>query len=311
MRDEILPDGEPDDPSPLDRRLQAIDAVPIPDDLMGRCLATIPDSDQHPLSRRRRLSGWKARVAAVAAAVLLIGAIGLIARPRHADAAQLLKTVEWAWTKVPTSHSVVLIHRAGGTRREETWFVRDKGRRQEVRREHELIAVFVRNSRWDFRWDVRGRIVAAWSTVLATEHRGTEADGLVQDREALLRWAETNRAEIHVEPDTIDGRRARKILLRWPGPPDGGVMPRAETIWFDPDSLRPVKRLVEFDDGQSIETRIDYPAPEAIAEDLFAFRPPPDAVIEINDPDLGRQVYSEAQRRPVDTAPRIQKGGER
>ncbi len=204
----------------------------------------------------------------------------------------------------------MLTRRAGGTRREETWFVRDKGRREEVRNKDELIAVFVRNRRWDFRWDVRGRIVAAWSTDLATGHHNPEADGLVQDSEALLRWAESNRAEIRVEPDTIEGRRARKIVLRWPGPPNGGAVPRAETIWFDPESLRPVKRLVEFDDGQSIETRIDYPAPDAVADDLFTFRPPPDVVIEINDPDLGRQVYSEAQRRPADPAPRIQKGGE-
>lgn len=88
-------------------------------------------------------------------------------------------------------------------------------------------------------------------------------------------------------------------------------MPRAETIWFDPDSLRPVKRLVDFDDGQSIETRIDYPAPEAVADDLFAFRPPRDVLIEINDPDLGRQVYSEGQQRATDLNPSTQSGGER
>ena len=273
--------------------------------------AAIPDSDRSETTRHRLLTGWKARVAAAAAAVFLIGAIGLGARPRPADAAQLLKAVESAWTKVPTSHSVTRMKLSGETRREETWFVRDKGRRQEVRDRDDLIAVFVRNRRWDFRWDVRGRIVAAWSTELKTDHASPEADGLVQDSEALLRWAEANRAEIRVEPDTIAGRRARKIVLRWPGPPTGGAVPRAETIWFDPDSLRQVKRLVEFDDGRSIETRIDYPSPDAVAEDLFTFRPPPDVVIEINDPDLGRQVYSEARRRPAEPDPRVQEGGER
>ena len=122
--------------------------------------------------------------------------------------------------------------------------------------------MFVRNRRWDFRWDVRGRIVAAWSTELATGHPRPEAGWTRGKQRGMLRWAEEHRAEIRVEPDTIDGRRARKIVLRWPGPPNGGAMPRAETIWFDPDSLRPVKRLVEFDDGQSIETRIDYPRPK-------------------------------------------------
>jgi hypothetical protein len=32
-----------------------------------------------------------------------------------------------------------------------------------------------------------------------------------------------------------------------------------------------------------------------VPDDLFAFRPPPDLTIEINDPDLGRQVYSDAR----------------
>jgi hypothetical protein len=290
MCDERLPDDESGDPSPLDRRLREIDSGPVPDDLLDRCLATIPGSASFG---HKRLAGWRTKITAAAAAVLLIGAIGLLARPRHANAASLLKAVEAAWTKVPSSHSVMLMRQANGIRREETWFVRDKGRREEVRNNHELIAVFVRNRRWDFRWDVRGRIVAAWSTELATGHRLPENEGLVQGSEALLRWAEEHHAEIRVEPDTIDGRRARKIALRWPGPPNGGAVPRAETIWFDPDSLRPVKRLVEFDDGQSIETRIDYPAPEAVADDLFAFRPPADVLIEINDPDLARQIYSE------------------
>ena len=126
-----------------------------------------------------------------------------------------------------------------------------------MRHDHELVAVFVQNRRWDFRWDVAGCVVAAWSTELDTGHPGQDHDGLVMNSEELLRWAEGHRAEIRAEQDTIDGRRARKIVLRWPGPPGGAMVLRAETIWFDPDSLRPVKRLVEFDDGQSIETRID------------------------------------------------------
>ena len=311
MRDDRLWDHDRADPDPLDRRLRAVDARPVPVDLLDRCLSTIPDSDRSEATRHRFLSGWRGKASAAAAAVLLIGAIGLVARPRHADAAELLRAVETAWTKVPTSHSVTRMKLSGEARREETWFVRDKGRRQEVRDRDELIAVFVRNRRWDFRWDVRGRIVAAWSTDLTTGHASPEADGLVQDSEALLRWAEANRAEIRVEPDMIGGRKSRKIVLRWPGPPDGGIMTRTETIWFDPDSLRPVKRLAEFDDGRSIETRIDYPAPEAVADDLFSFRAPADVVIEINDPDLGRQVYSEGQRRTADPAPRVEKGEQR
>ncbi len=162
MRDETFSDDDSADPTPLDRRLRAIASGPIPDDLRDRCLATIPDPEGHFSLGQKRPARWRARLTAAAAAVLLIGAIGLLARPRHADAANLLKAVEAAWTKVPASHSVLLIRRSGDMRREETWFVRDKGRREEVRNDHELTAVFVRNRRWDFRWDVRGRIVAAW-----------------------------------------------------------------------------------------------------------------------------------------------------
>jgi hypothetical protein len=39
--------------------------------------------------------------------------------------------------------------------------------------------------------------------------------------------------------------------------------------------------------------QMDYPAPDGVPDDLFAFRPPADVTIEINDPDLGRQVYSD------------------
>ena len=259
---------------------------------------------------RRPWAGWKARLTTAAAAVLLIGAVGLIARPRNADAAELLKAVETAWTKVPAFHAVNLERGPRGPRRQEIWFVRDKGRRQEVRGNDELIAVSVRNQRWDFRWNVKQRMVAAWSTELKTGH-SPESEGLMQDSEAMLRWAEANRAEIRVESDTLDGRRTRKLLLRWPGPATAGPLPRSETIWFDPDSLLPLKRLVECDNGQTFEVRIDYPAPKAVADDLFTFRAPPDTVIEINDPDLGRQVYSEAQRRPADPTPPVQKEGER
>jgi hypothetical protein len=140
--------------------------------------------------------------------------------------------------------------------------------------------------------------VAAWSTELEAVHTGAgPQNGVVLDGDAMVRWAESHRAEVRVEPETLGGRRLRKITLNWPGPTSGASFPRGETIWFDADSLRPVRQKVELDDGLSIETRTDYPAPESVPEDLFAFRPPADVTIEINDPDLGRQVYSEARTR--------------
>jgi hypothetical protein len=71
------------------------------------------------------------------------------------------------------------------------------------------------------------------------------------------------------------------------------VQPQIDTIWFDPDSLRPVRQRSESWEGQVIDARIDYPRPEGVPDDLLAFRPPSDVMLEINDPDLGRQVYSD------------------
>jgi hypothetical protein len=310
MRDEIFPDAGASGPSALDRRLHAIDTGPIPDDLLARCLATIPASDRAPAIGPRRPAGWRLRATA-AAAVLLIGAAAFMARPRTADAALLLKAVGRTWTEVPASHCVQWVQGPEGTRREETWFVRDKGQRKEVRVQDELIGVVVRNRRWEFRWDLPGRIVAAWSTELATGHSRYGQAGLVPDSQAMVRWAEAHRAEIRVEAVTVEGRAARKIALRWPGPAGEGSLPRTETIWIDPDSLRPVKLRMHYDDGRSIETRIDYPAVEAVAADLFAFRPPPDVVLEINDPDLGRQIYSEGRAPRVGPDTHDPRGGQR
>ena len=233
-------------------------------------------------------------MAVAAAAVLLIGVTMMVVRPRPADAASLLEDVHRAEIKVAASHTIQVIRGPDGSRREETWYVRDRGRRQEIRVDDQPTAIVVRNKRWEFRWDLPGRLVAAWSTEMNTGHRGPNAsDGRVLDGDEMVRWAESHRAEVRVNSDTIGGRKLRKITLNWPGPASGGFLPRGETIWFEPDSLRPVKHRIEYDDGRSIEIQTDYPAPESVPDDLFAFRPPPDVTIEINDPDLGRQVYSE------------------
>lgn len=292
MRDETNPGGVPP-PATLENRLRALPEETVPDDLLGRCLAT---------TRRLRFSTsarWPLRVAA-ALLVFLASAI-VVVRTRPVDAAEMLKSVKAAWTKVDASHQVFRMKSPEGTRTEETWFVRNKGQRKEVRSSDELIGVVVDNGRWEFRWDVRGKLVAAWSTSLADLLHPPRASGLVLDREGFVKWAETHRGTIHIENDTLAGRPARKVVVKWPVPEGGGPAEPASTVWFDPDSLLPLKQRSETMDGIAIETTIDYPAPGAVKEDLFQFTMPRDVVLEINDPDLGRQVYSEGQ----------QKGGER
>ncbi len=301
MRVERDPDPGGRDSTSLEERLQTMGTQPTPDDLLDRCLATVPElPGDHVVSTeaspRRRWSAWTPRMAAAAAAVLMIGVVAIVARPRAADAASLLQEVQKAEILVPASHTVWIMRGPDGSRREEIWYARDRGRRTEIRLDDRPSATVVRTRRWEFRWDIGDRLVAAWSTEINAGHRGpNDSGGRVFNGEEMIRWAEKHRAEVHAEAGTLDGRKLRKITLRWPGPDSSGTFPRDETIWFEPDTLRPVRHDIRYDDGRTLETRTDYPEPAALADDLFTFRPPPDVTIEINDPDLGRQVYSEGR----------------
>jgi hypothetical protein len=296
MRDEYDPDNAAPEPTPMERRLHAIDPPPVPDDLLDRCLATVPDAGSSPAPARRRPAGWRVRVAAAAATVLVIDSVAMLARPRSADAASLLQAVQTAGINVDASHTVMILKGPEDSRREETWYVRDRGLRQEIRIDDKPTAVVIRNKRWEFHWDLPGRLVAAWSTEINHGRPGpNDSGGIVQNGEEMARWAASHRAEVEIASDTVAGRKLRKITLKWPGPPSGGFLPRDQTIWFEPDSLRPVKHVIAYDDGRTIEYQTDYPAGAGVPDDLFAFRPPPDVTIEINDPDLGRQVYSDAR----------------
>lgn len=288
MRDETKPSGAPP-PATLDDLLHALPAEPVPDDLLGRCLATTRGS------RRPSPAVWALRAAA--AVLVVVGSALLFVRTRPVDAAEMLKSVSVAWTKVEVSHQVFRIISPDGVRTEEAWFVRGKGRRRETRSGEELVGVVVNNGRWEFRWDLRGKLVAAWSTDVVAARRPPQEAGLVLDRAGFLSWAESHRAEIRIENDTIAGRPARKVVLRWPGSTDPGSAGLTETVWFDPESLRPLRQRGESVDGRVFETTIDYPAPDTVQDDLFRFSVPRDVVLEINDPDLGRQVYSEGVSR--------------
>ena len=303
---------EPDQCDPaltgLEQRIRSLDQLPVPDDLLARCLATIPGKEPRSARRIRRFSSWRGRTAvAAAAAVLVLGAVGVFLRPRDAAAAHFLQTVRSTWTEVPACHRVVVMKGPGPARTVETWFVRGKGGRQEVRSSDHLIGVVVNNGRWEFHWDVPARLVAAWSASLIGKRSVFESAGLVDDSKAMLRWAEQHRAEIHEESATLDGRKTKKATLRWPGP--GGVEdhPQVDTVWFDPETLHPLRQLSEQWDGRVTDSRIDYPSPNDVPEDLLAFHPPRDVTLEINDPDLGRQVYSDA-RQSADNTERQTKG---
>jgi hypothetical protein len=190
----------------------------------------------------------------------------------------------------------------------ETWYVRGKGGRQETRSAQGLTGVVVNNRRWEFRWDVPGRMIAAWSVDLLGNRSAFERAGLVQNSEELLRWAESHKAEITSEADNLGGRKVRKVALRWPGPGGAGSHPQIDTIWFEPDSLRPVKQRSELWDGGVTEARFDYPEPENVPPERLTIQPPAEVTLEINDPDLGRQVYSEPRASRNDATVQPSKG---
>jgi hypothetical protein len=226
--------------------------------------------------------------------VVLIGVLGVLVRPRNATAASFLQAVRATWTEVPACHSVVVQQWPRRSFTVETWYVRGKGGRQETRSGDARLGVVVNNGRWEFRWDVPGRLVAAWSVSLIGQRSEFARTRLVQNSESLLSWAEAHRADIQIEPDTVQGRTLRKVTLRWPGPGGANSAPQVDTVWFDPDSLRPIRQRSEMPEGGVTDATFDYPAPENVPADLLTFQPPRDATLEINDPDLGRQVYSDA-----------------
>src|SRR5262249_3139328 len=145
-------------------------------------------------------------------------------------------------------------------------------------------------------------------TELASAHRRPEDEGLVLEKNDFESWARSHRADLVVERDTVAGREARRVVLRWPG----AAGPQTTTLWFDFGSLLPLKEHSESPDGLVVETTIDYPSADAVAGDRFTFTMPRDVILEVNDPELGRQLYSEGFARKANPAPTAHtKGAER
>jgi hypothetical protein len=306
---------EPDLPaSEFWNRLREIPPEAVPPDLLNRCLATTAEPRWTRAAVVRR--PWLRSIGVAAAALLAVGIAGLVVRPRDAAASQFLKAAGVTWSEIAACHRTMTTNRGGETRTEEVWYVRGTGGRHETRRGDKLIGVVVANDRWEFRWDVQGGVVAAWSRKLLGRQSEFEAAGRVLSCESILAWAEKHRAEIKIEADSLDGVAVRKVTLLWAGVPGTrppvdspstnfapgrgstsvqAAHPQIDTFWFEPGSLRPVRQRSQLPDGSEVDSRLDYPAPENIPADLLTFRPPAGVILEINDPELGRQVYSEGR----------------
>lgn len=197
---------------------------------------------------------------------------------------------------------------------EEGWAVKGVGRRVERREGGELVRLTLDTPRWRFVWYVPRKVVIAYPSRLEDPlHLGDRY--LVGSRDYIMRWSERLRATHVSEKDRLDGREVEKVTHRFLAEADGDqnihdwrpafdkllqspdAVFRTRTHWFDPKTNLPVRRACgckfpRHDDW------IDYPPPESVPPGLFQFEVPRDATLEVNDPELGRRIYSEVQTEP-------------
>ena len=292
----------------LDRRMRLHEAARPPDDLLARCLATIgpgPARAAVPIPRRivgGRRARWALSVVSLAAALLI--ALFVFWGP-HANG-NVLAEVYRALDRAPAYHARARLSVPGAgapmSQVREIWVLRGVGRREEVHEGPKLAAVIVDNLRWKLQWDMQRNQVIAWPSEMADpkKHRDPLDDDML-NRDKLLEYAEKSKATFVPEKDRLDGREVEKITLSWP---EGG-MAKKMILWFDPKTRRPAKCCWEGDQpGMGMEVSLDYPDPKEIPAEKLTLEVPRRALLEINDPHLGRQVYSEGQTGPELGQPR-------
>ncbi len=201
---------------------------------------------------------------------------------------------------------------------EEGWVVRDRGCRFEVRRESKLTLVIVQTPRWRFQWDVAANVVTADPGNPSCRMRGMQPGLAFTFRDECLKFAEKAKATWVSEKERRDGREVEKITFWYLADPLAGFRspihgfipelhqklldsPKAEfrmrTEWFDPKTGRRVGHRCGCK-GSAYEELTDFPAPESLPRELFTFQIPRDAVLEVRDPELGRVIHSQGQKKP-------------
>jgi hypothetical protein len=284
----------------LDRRIRS-ERPPEPSaDLLDACLATIPGPVAEQAVARPRRFGVRPRAGVALGAAGLVAAVlvaCLVFFPGANGSKNVLAEVIRAFEEAPAFHFKRIGFEAGQTEpsgAQEVWVVRGVGRRMEVRDGRTLVGVVVDNLRWQLQWDVKRDHVIAWPSKLADPAAHGDDDAVIISRESFVKWGEKFKAEIVPEKGRLDGKEVEKITLRWPGEIEMGT----NTVWFDPRTHRPLKKRYESDDGRITEVVIDYPAPDAVPKERFTFHVLRSALLEVNDPQLGRQLYSEGQKHP-------------
>lgn len=199
-------------------------------------------------------------------------------------------------------------------RTHEVWMLRGVGRRVETRKGSELAFVIVDTPRWRFLHDVASNCVAASPSQLADRNVGDD-DAMLSLRDPIIRMWEQSTAGFVCENDTVDGKEVEKITFycpadfmargEWPIHSFeaekhielSGTEFRTRQYWFDCQTGRQLGYQCGCKTPKH-EDWIDFPSPESLSPKRFTFRVPRDALLEINDPEVGRQVYSEGQTEP-------------
>jgi hypothetical protein len=190
----------------------------------------------------------------------------------------------------------------------EMWWRRGVGVRAEYRTGLDLTALTVETPRWRFFWRAaENRAVASPGTSI----EDAAAWQYSTDRESIFYHSEVVTGAFATEKDQLDGREVEKVTVYLPPEADSskpglcahvfvpekhrflsGTEFRARVYRFDPKTGLPLQRLCgckrPLERGTHDE-RIDYPAQRSMPRELFTFRVPDGVVLEVNDPELGRQ----------------------
>lgn len=211
----------------------------------------------------------------------------------------------------PAYHSRESRSYSRGESVEEVWEIRHVGRRVEVRKGSQLVRLIVDTPRWHFVWDpARSRVMASPSRLETPQEQGEWS----HDRAYIVSDAETLLGVPACQKDRLGDKEVDKVTIYYPADPqqqgnwpihdfDPEVQraarptePRTRTYWFDAKTQRMVKRQCGCQPPKYTVT-VEYPDAESLSRDLFSFQIPPMARLEVADPELGRPLESEGQKK--------------
>jgi hypothetical protein len=202
-------------------------------------------------------------------------------------------------------------------RNSEVWLVPDVGRREEVRQGSQQMALItVDTPRWQLEWDaVLNRVVASPSQLKRKQDRSLSRLELSRPRETLIRLEELLGTPLASRKERIDGRELERIegyaaevtfegdgprRDRLPAPLEqllATEFRRARTWWVDPGTQLVVGRRCGCK-GPAQEILYDFRPPDTFPRELFTLKIPRDALLIVDDPQLGRRILSPGETKP-------------